>query len=73
METFQAEGPASAEALMAMRNRKRPMCLLCRELRTGEEIKAWAMQSDCIESWRSSEGLGFYFMWHGSHWRILSR
>lgn len=59
METFQAEGLASAEDLMTVRNRKRPVCLLCRELRTGEEIRVWATQSDCVEgdlvsSWAST-------------------
>ena len=36
--------------------------LFCRDLRKGEEIRAWATESDYIEPWRSNEGLGFYFM-----------
>lgn len=55
-------GRGKCKDLMTVRSRKRPVCLLCRALRTGEKIRVWATQSDCVEPQRSSELLGFYFM-----------
>ena len=49
------------------------MCLHCREQRGGEEIRACGMESDCVESHGSSEGLASTPRDMGSHRRVLSR